>query len=687
VRFGVKGVHSVKRSLAVLVVLALGGCVTPLKPAYDDARVKSLASPSLEKFESESAFVAYLREVRRLARARGMWWGLARGPQYAQAQTTPQEVPCPQGVTPPCYSDGSEAVTVTGSRIASPPASITNVQMRGVDEGDIVKQFRHFLVVLQDGRLFVADTRPGGQSGLALVDRANVYRSNKEDTWYDEMLIHDDRIVVVGYSYDRAAAEFSVFAIDARGRLAREATYYISAADYYSGNNYATRLVDDRLIIRTSLELRDIDPETPIKWPLIRRWQREGEGEAALSAGTRIYGAREIYRPVQATLEPTLETVSVCPLGKAHAGDELACRTTAFIASGWAVYFVSREHAYLWATPGYDDREGFDKGPACDARSAAFEHGVPGALFRVPLDGGAMRFLRVRGDPNDQFSLDVDSRAFRALLMWNATCDDWRQPLAVKYFRTPVAAFGVDAKSPRARDYLSLPAPDATHLENRFTERALVYSGRKGWSSYPPDADEGQAEARVVAVPIEAPEKPTVLSVPHNVIRIESIGKAAVLTGYKDDQGLSISLIDAHASARRASTVVLAQRYESEGRSHAYNAAIEADGSGIMGVPTVKREGEAGRYYWRSDASDVSFLALVAERQLRLLGELEAREKAQHPAYNCEVSCIDWYGNTRPIFTDGRVFALAATEIVEGRVHEGRILEIGRLNLTAPPAK
>jgi hypothetical protein len=36
------------------------------------------------------------------------------------------------------------------------------------------------------------------------------------------------------------------------------------------------------------------------------------------------------------------------------------------------------------------------------------------------------------------------------------------------------------------------------------------------------------------------------------------------------------------------------------------------------------------------------------------------------------------------VFTDGRIFALAATELVEGRVDDGRIHELRRLNLTAP---
>jgi len=698
-----------ERILAILAMMALVGCTTVTMPAFKDDRLKRLASPTLEKFESEGAFVAYIQRVRDVARARGAWWanatvqgtqhalsrglpdaqGIATrrttppGTRYAKASGAPgqTEVPCPPGVTPPCYSDAKEEkVVVTGSRISAPAASITNVQMRGVDEGDIVKQFRTFLVVLQDGRLFTVNTRPGGRADLTVVDRANVYRSSDEDTWYDEMLIHDDRVVVIGYSYGRMAAEFSVFTIDERGRLSREATYYITADDYYSGGNYATRLVDDKLIIRTELDLKDIDPEKPINWPRLRRWQREAEGEAALSPGKPIYGARDIYRPVQATVDPTLATISVCPLGKSHAGDELDCRTTALITSSWWVYFVSRQNAYLWAMPSDDERAYPQKGPQCrPPAAAAMENGLPGALFQLTLDTGDLNFIKVMGDPIDQFSLDVDERELRALLAWNGSCED--APLEVKYFRAPLNAFTSRAGRPT---YIDLPSVNAAALENRFVDGALVYGGRRAWDSSPPFEEDRHEDARVVSVPIAAPDKPTQLSVPHNVIRIESVGKAAVLTGYKNDNGLSISLLDVRATPRIASTVVLTDRFESEGRSHAYNAAIEEDGSGIMGVPTVKRTAEASRWVWRSRPSDVSFLSLARAGDLKPLGELSPREKSEHPAYKCEVSCVDWYGNTRPIFIDGRVFALAATELVEGRVIDNGIVELRRVNLTAP---
>jgi hypothetical protein len=31
----------------------------------------------------------------------------------------------------------------------------------------------------------------------------------------------------------------------------------------------------------------------------------------------------------------------------------------------------------------------------------------------------------------------------------------------------------------------------------------------------------------------------------------------------------------------------------------------------------------------------------------------------------CETSCYDWYGNTRPIFLGGRAFALMGSELAE----------------------
>jgi hypothetical protein len=68
-------------------------------------------------------------------------------------------------------------------------------------------------------------------------------------------------------------------------------------------------------------------------------------------------------------------------------------------------------------------------------------------------------------------------------------------------------------------------------------------------------------------------------------------------------------------------------------------------------------------------------------------GELAAQpERATDD--RCRASCIDWYGNARPLFVRGRVIALLGYERVEGTIDGGRMREYRRVsyapgNLTA----
>jgi hypothetical protein len=189
----------------------------------------------------------------------------------------------------------------------------------------------------------------------------------------------------------------------------------------------------------------------------------------------------------------------------------------------------------------------------------------------------------------------------------------------------------------------------------------------------------------VVAVPLANPSAAVTLDAPHNVLRVERIGASnLVLTGYANHDGLSLSVLDLTGPPRFSTTTTLNGRFESEGRSHAFNSRIGDDNSGLLGLPTVHAVKQSGRWVWNSTASDLSYLSL-SSHGLESLGELRARATSVDRSYHCEVSCVDWYGNSRPIFTDGRVFALSATELIEGRVTDGRVVEIARVNLTAPP--
>lgn len=638
----------------------------------------------LERFSSEADFARYMHALRRVQRLRGL--SERRGVQYAQAEA----VLCPDGSLPPCrapaaHQDGEEVV-VTGTIMRNSSASvsaITNVQTLGVDEGDVVKQIGQYLIVLQDGRLFVADTRPGGRPGLALSTRINVYRKDDADTWYDELLVTPDRVLVTGYNYDLGAAEYNVFAFR-DGRLSREATYYISSDDYYDIDNYASRLIDGRLVLYTPINLWDIDIDDDApKWPMVRRWLREDERGVAISAGRHLFDARDIYRPVSRSLDPTLHTISVCPLGTPRAGDELECESRGFIAGGERQFFVSTSDVYLWTTPSWYEQSG-DYSNECGGADALGPN--PATVFRVPVRGSAPTAIFARGRPLDQFGMASTDTEFRALLAWNSGyCAGSDQDVAVRYFHAPFSAFSNRPRSAAPYNYLEAPSPMTAEFGTRFLEHYVVYGGRT--SSYANVPDDGETRtARVVALSLDGLNRATVLQTNHDAMRVDRVGDNAIVTGYGSDRGLSISMVRlTHGAPAVADTTLLEGRYESEGRSHAFNSLVDEDNAGLMGVPTVTRTRQAGRWWDYSRASDVSFLAVDANARLKALGPLRAAANARDPRYQCQVSCIDWYGNSRPIFTDGRVFALSETEIIEGTVEGGAIREIRRLNLTVPP--
>lgn len=684
--------------LKIIVAAILAALVSPLPavaqrsdpPAEQRIRPlpRSMTQNRLERFSGDRELRAYINAVKRESRARGEWWSarLDRRVQVAQLQDAPCEKPedCP----------GNGEITVTAAKVSKP--NVTNVQEAGVDEGDIVKQIGPWLIVLQDGRLFSIDTRKGD---LALADRIDVYRTPTSDTWYDEMLVQGNHIVVTGYSYDAEASEFAVLKLGPDGKLSREGSFLLSSSDYYSGSNYATRLVGDSLVVYAPYPLSQIDNDNPFWWPRLRRWEDKPAEDEGERSKRRIIDARSIFKPILPTLDPTIHTVSICPLGPVGRGKDLKCKSTAVMGPARREFYVTPEDAYLWVYPGDVDYDPESWSNRCDRwsrRAAAEAHSA--ALYRVPLSGEDPTAVYVQGVPYDQFSIQAKGGRLDALVSWDPIiCQTSEQPFredeepaseTPRFVSISIDRFdAVPAATPRSA-YTMLPTLQSRLIENRFTETNLVYSGRDGWGRRPPDDDrvaKGPVTSRAVVVPIRAPGKALPVDVPHDVVRLERLGEDVVMTGYSDQTGLKVSVLNLLGTRPTLSPpVLLKDRFESEGRSHAFNTNVDERGNGQFGLPTVKR-GDDNDWYWRSDPSDVSFFDRHGARTSRL-GELIAspRDTAVAPGYSCEVSCIDWYGNTRPIFTDGRTFALSATELIEGRVIDGKIVETRRLNLTTP---
>ena len=184
--------------------------------------------PHLSAFSSMAEFSAYLDHG-------------------GQDPSAPQ---CPPD-WPECVQDGylADEIVVTGSRVTAP--SITNNQEAGVDEGGIVKMSGQTLVILRRGRLFTVDT---SGDGLRAVDSANAWApgltpEEAEDAWYDEMLVVDDWVAVIGYAYGRDATEINRFRLDHRGAIRFVDSHLLSSNDYYSSRNYASRLVGRDLVL------------------------------------------------------------------------------------------------------------------------------------------------------------------------------------------------------------------------------------------------------------------------------------------------------------------------------------------------------------------------------------------------------------------------------------------------------
>src|SRR6185369_11809973 len=117
------------------------------------------------------------------------------------------------------------AETVEVSSSVSSDESVTNTQVEGVDEGGIVKVYGDYLVLLRRGRLFTVRIGDDALKPVSAVDAFGPDIDPRE-SWYDEMLISGNTVVVIGYSYDRQGTEVGLFNIDAYGHLSYRSTYH-----------------------------------------------------------------------------------------------------------------------------------------------------------------------------------------------------------------------------------------------------------------------------------------------------------------------------------------------------------------------------------------------------------------------------------------------------------------------------
>jgi len=116
---------------------------------------------------------------------------------------------------------------------------------------------------------------------------------------------------------------------------------------------------------------------------------------------------------------------------------------------------------------------------------------------------------------------------------------------------------------------------------------------------------------------------------------------------------------------------------QDELRSHGFFYKPDARKSGMLGLP-ISLPARAGYRHLFDSSAAILFLKNDS-LHFQEVGELGAQpEGAKDDA--CGASCVDWYGNSQPIFVHGRVIALLGYELVEGALDNGRIWETRRVN-------
>jgi hypothetical protein len=387
----------------------------------------------------------------------------------------------------------------------------------------------------------------------------------------------------------------------------------------------------------------------------VRRWHKGAKD----SEFRRIVSATRIYRPERqpnAANGLALHTVTSCDLS----GGNFTCEATAVIDAPGRVFYVSPESVFIWtadrARRGNNERE----------RSM---------LYRMPLDGSGPSALQVSGSPVDQFSfLESEDGHLNVLVRSEAAGDGmWSAEVAageVALMRVPLKSFSDGSEAVPSSSYRELPKPEGYTFQNRFVGDYLLYGTGSGWG-----APEKEKLSSLFAVRWAGAET-TEMQLPHGVDRIEAMGQDAVVVG---TDGTDLHFTGVRLGGRPQ----IADRYTRKGasqgelRSHGFFYKPDGPNSGLLGLP-IRGPGRPGYEHLFDESASILFLRNDS-LNLRELGELDSKP-AKAVDDGCRASCVDWYGNARPLFVRGRVFAMLGYEIVEGKLVDGRIRESRRIS-------
>lgn len=604
--------------LFALAPLAVGCSSDPSVPDPVECDALALAEPEAEAngmkpFTSEAELSAYMGEL-----------------EATQKKIQACEASRRGGTT--------SAPEMSAGAAAAPPSNegITNNQEAGADEGGIVKNIGDHLVVLRKGRLFAVDVSAAPKTSdsirVAPTDALN------SGVWYDEMLVKGDLVYVVGYRYRlpaaqgatpaRGATEIDTFRLTG-GKLTRIRSMFLESNDYFSGSNYASRMVQGELVFYMPHYVGR--QNEALAYPRVLELGSDG----ALRAVGPIFGALDVTRGFERSYSPTFHTVVKCAL---PADGSLDCHGKAILGARWREHYVSGSSLYLWS------------------QKHAYRMSL--ATQDVTVHAGV-------GAPRDQFSFKETADSLLVSVQDKNGASLVKLPLAAfdkAGGQTPVSA-------PLGLSYVTV---------NRFVGERLLAAGYKPLPANAPVPT--RAESELVAVDTAT------LSVSRaaraDVVRIEPLDGDRALVASEEPSGLVLSALSTSDLSAQPSELRIPGVRQGESRSHGFFFKPSASGGGTFGYAVMNEPGRSSAYFGNG-ISNLGFFSVGADRALGKIGIVSAGNDVG----SCETSCIDWYGNTRPIFLKERVFALMGSELAQVSLADGASRVGAAAELTLAPGE
>jgi hypothetical protein len=531
--------------------------------------------------------------------------------------------------------------------------SITNNQVANVDEGDIVKASGDDLIILRRGHLFRVSL---ANNGVRRAGHAPAFPPNtRPGDWYDELLVDGDVALVLGYSYRANATEVNRFRLERNGAIRYLDSFYVRSDDYYSSENYATRLVDGRFVVYVPMSVAHEDPwETRFRLPSVRVGRSGAFREPFDYSHVFVSSANR-----DAT---TLHTVLHCDI---HA-PRVSCSAQGVLAGPSRTFYVSNTAAYVWSEPDEQTPQGRGQSGSWIVRLPLSQRATPGAA-------------RVRGGPVDQFAFDERAGALHVLLrndghgdaMWSSQSSAG----AVAAVKIPLARLsGVVSDAPASSYTMLVDMPRGGAFKERWVgEYALFGSGR---NAYGQDRLGAGMTSQFFAYRA-SDQRLFELQTEQGIERIEPLGAHALAVGNAGSTLVLTPVALDGATPAAFAPLRLSGRAQGETRSHGFFFRPSGARDGVFGIATAGRLDTGHRQL--TGASDVSFFR-VEQLALSSIGTLDSRAVGND---RCTVSCADWYGNTRPIFWRDRVLALMGDELVEATLEPRSLRERARIDYGA----